>query len=192
MGIRWAFAVLAAVTTLSCGGGRGPGDGGARASLAITERIGWTHGACLAIANPSLVSGTPVVLVILGEPQVVRTAKVQQATKSATACPSLTEGRATANIKTGVSFYLLETQNVEPTEMGIGIVAPPPIPEIASDSGLVRVDLNHDGHKQVFSSCMTTEGIRFSVWNDKAYRGQPVWSAYYYLGYESTPSCPAP
>jgi hypothetical protein len=72
--------------------------------------------------------------------------------------------------------------------MGFGIVAPPANPEIVN--GLARIDLDQDGRGEVFSTCAATEGINFEVWTEKAYEGEPRWSGYYYLDYESTPTCP--
>lgn len=92
------------------------------------------------------------------------------------------------NAKRGVSFYKFETGNISPTDMGFGIVKPPVNPAIVN--GLARVDLDQDGHSEVFSSCATTEGIKFAVWTEKAYQGEPRWSGYYYLDYETKPTCP--
>lgn len=72
--------------------------------------------------------------------------------------------------------------------MGIGIVESPAKPEIVG--GRVRVDFDKSGHVVMFSSCTTTEGVRFAMWNDAPYQGKPRWSGYYYLGYESPPNCP--
>ncbi len=85
-------------------------------------------------------------------------------------------------------FYKLQTGSVGFTEMGFGIVKPPSIPFVVN--GLAQVDLDQDGHREVFSSCATTEGIKFTIWNDKAYQGKPRWSGYYYLNYEMKPTCP--
>jgi hypothetical protein len=57
-------------------------------------------------------------------------------------------------------------------------------------NGLVQVDLNHDGQSEVFSSCATSEGIKFAVWTGKAYQVEPLWSGYEYLGYDLQPTCP--
>jgi hypothetical protein len=92
------------------------------------------------------------------------------------------------NAKPGISFYALETESVGSTDMGIGIVEPPA--SLAVVNGLARVDLNQDGQSEVFSSCATSEGIKFAVWTGKAYQGEPRWSGYYYLDYDLRPTCP--
>ena len=92
------------------------------------------------------------------------------------------------NAKPGMSFYTLDTGSVGSTDMGLGIVASPA--NLAVTNGLARVDLDLDGHSEVFSSCATSEGIKFAVWSEKAYHGEPRWSGYYYLDYEMNPTCP--
>jgi hypothetical protein len=155
----------------------------------LAERIGWFHGPCLASANPSLSPGTPVLLVLTTEPQTTAAGEIGPRTSSAETCKPLLEDRATENAKAGVVFYAVTAKGIEPTEMGIGIVDPPPAtPRIVN--GRVRIDLDGNGRPVAFSSCATTEGIRFAAWTEEAYRGEPRWTAYYYLGYSSQPNCP--
>ena len=188
-----AVASTAAITTLvlaavSCRGVNESPQQPHAAAFAFNERIGWLHGPCLAISNPGLARGTAVTLVIAGEPQKVEQTRIQERTESATTCQALLEGRAKMNAKPGISFYALEPGSVAPTDMGVGLVSPPATPAVVN--GLARVDLDQDGHSEVFSSCATTEGIKFAVWNDKAFQGESRWSGYYYLDYEMKPTCP--
>ncbi|MDQ2777783.1 MAG: hypothetical protein M3Y57_23150, partial [Acidobacteriota bacterium] len=106
-------------------------------------------------------------LVIMGEPQKVQPARIQEQTASTKTCQALMEGRDTIDAKRAMSFYTLEAGSAGPTDMGIAIVAPPMNPRIVN--GLARVDLDQDGHNEVFSSCATSEGIKFAVWTEKAY-----------------------
>jgi len=92
------------------------------------------------------------------------------------------------NAKPEISFYALEASSVGATDMGIGIVEPPAT--LAVVDGRARADLDQDGQSEVFSSCATSEGIKFAVWTAKAYQGEPRWSGYYYLGYDLQPTCP--
>lgn len=190
---RRRFASLLAalsmlIIAVSCGGSKGKGQGAANSSFSYAENIGWVHGACLAIANANLTRGTGVSLVITGEPQKVQQARIQEKTASPEACPALMEGRAKMNSKPGIFFYSLEAGSASPTDMGFGIVAPPTTPAVVN--GLAQADLDRDGHSEVFSSCATSEGIKFAVWTDKPYQGEPRWSAYYRLDYDMTPNCP--
>ena len=187
-GLRAGIPILI-IAALACGrvselDQRGAGG----TTFLFRERIGWLHGSCLACSNPDLARGTPLALVITAEPQWVQQARIQERTDSPVRCQALMEGRAAVNAKPGMSFYALESGSISSSDMGFGIVAPPANPEVVN--GLVRVDLDQDGHGEVFSSCATTEGIKFAVWTEKAYQGEPRWSGYYYLDYESTPNCP--
>lgn len=157
------------------------------APFSFSERIGWLHGPCLAISAPELAAGTPVTLVIGAEPQSAQESRIQGKTDSPANCPALLEDRAKVNQKPGTVFYTLEG-NVGKSDMGFGIVMPPAVPAIVN--GQAVIDLDHDGKNEVFTSCATSEGIKFDVWSEKPNQGEPRWSAYYYLGYDLTPTCP--
>jgi hypothetical protein len=126
--------------------------------------------------------------VILGEPQKVQQSRIQQQTYSPEICKALMPGRAAGNAKPGIFFYALETGSVSPSDMGFGIIAIPANPVVVN--GLAKVDLDQDGRDEVFSSCASSEGIKLSVWTEKANQGEPRWSAYYYLDYDTEPTCP--
>ena len=182
-------AILLMVAAVSCERKSNLGQHAAvSGEFPFSERIGWLHGPCLAIANPNLAHGTPVALVITATPQRVLQTQIQEQTNSPGACEALMEGRGTRNAKAGMSFYKLETGSVDSSEMGFGIVKPPS--NLSVVNGLAQVDLDQNGHNEVFSSCATTEGIKFAVWTDKAYQGESRWSGYYYLDYETKPTCP--
>lgn len=158
------------------------------APFPFAERTGWFQGPCLAISNQHLARGTSVALILTGEPQKIQAAKVIEPTTSAATCKALLQDRAATNAQQGVSFYALEGGPPEATETGIGIVEPPA--NLTVVNGLARADLGQDGQSEVFSSCATSEGIKFAVWTGKAYQGEPRWSGYYYLGYDLQPTCP--
>jgi hypothetical protein len=126
--------------------------------------------------------------VLTGEPQTVQQASILEQTSSPVMCPALLEGRREINARQGTFFYKLETKDFSSSDLGFGIVNPPATPTIVD--GLARIDLDHDGHSEVFSSCATTEGIKFAVWTGKQYQGNARWSGYYYLNYDLTPTCP--
>ena len=158
------------------------------APFPVAERIGWFHGRCLVLSNAHVDQGTPVWLVLTTDPQTVVAAQLGPPTSSAETCKPLLEDRAEENAKPGVVFYSVEQPSLQPTDMGVGILGSPAKPEIVN--GRARIDLDRNGHAEVFSSCATTEGVRFAMWNETAYHGQPRWTGYYYLGYESAPNCP--
>lgn len=141
-----------------------------REGVALEKQIGWFHGACLAISDTKLARGTAISLIVIGERQSRVQAHVGEPVTSAESCPPLLEGRRAQNAQ-AATFYSLDETKLSATDMGIGLV-------------------NSDGKSDVFSSCATTEGIKFAVWSQKAYQGTPLWSGYDYVGYDMTPTCP--
>ena len=124
----------------------------------------------------------------MGESQTVQQAKTLDQTTDPSTCKALMQGRATANAKPGVSFYALKAGALSSTDMGVGIVDAPA--NLVVVGGVAQVDLDRDSKNEVFSSCATSEGIKFAVWAGKAYQGEPLWSGYNYLGYDLEPNCP--
>jgi hypothetical protein len=47
------------------------------------------------------------------------------------------------------------------------------------------IDLDGNGTPDSFTACKFHEGFEFVVWPGAAYEGEPLWRAYYYLGYET-------
>ena len=182
-------AIFLIVLAASCRTKRdAPAAASSAGGFSYGERLGYFQGPCLAISNQHVAPGTAVTLVVLGETQKVQPSRSLEQTKDPKTCQALLEPRAAVNAKPGMFFYALEPGSVDSLEMGIGIVNAPASPAIVG--GSAQVDLDRDGRREVFSSCATTEGIRFGVWTGKAYQGEPRWSAYEYLGYDLQPSCP--
>lgn len=179
------------LAAMSCQKGteaRQPEQAAPSAAFAFTERIGWFQGPCLAISNQHLVPGTSVTLVVMAEPQKVQQARSLEQTTDPKTCKALLPERAAMNAKPGISFYALPPGSVDSTDIGIGIVEAPANATVTN--GLAQLDLNRDGQSEVFSSCATSEGIKFAVWSGTPYQGQPRWSGYAYLGYDLKPTCP--
>jgi hypothetical protein len=189
--VRTCAHAGALVVATACG--RGPVSPPAiptrtAAPFSWAERVGWVHGRCVAIANDSLARGAAVVVVITDEPQRVQRARLGERTVDSSVCPALLDGRAAINATSGNAFYRLEGEAPGPGDIGIALVDPPIAPTMSG--GLVRLVLDPKAGAQVFSSCATSEGIRYAVWSGQANTGEPRWSGYYYLGYDVTPTCP--
>ena len=130
---------------------------------------GWLHGNCLA----------------LGEVQQVVTAKVTGRADGAGECLALLDDRRHANLASGLAFYTIDVD--AEMELGIGVV------QTAGSRALTVMELldtNGDGRRDGFGRCSTSEGVRFSVWADKVGLGTPLWTGYYYLGYDTEADCP--
>jgi hypothetical protein len=156
----------------------------ATGSPSLEQRIGWVHGSCLAIADKMLALDTPVAIVSFDDTPSVIDARVGGLTMSSERCPALLDDRRVANVTKGWSFYELRLPPAPTVDLGIGV------------TGDVRrvnagIDVSGDGIADMFTQCATSEGISFAVWSGTPYQGTPLWSAYYYLGYDTTATCPS-
>ena len=146
---------------------------------------GWLHGNCLALDDAEVRAGSPVAVVRLGEVQQVVTAKVTGRADGAGECLALLDDRRHANLASGLAFYTIDVD--AEMELGIGVV------QTAGSRALTVMELldtNGDGRRDGFGRCSTSEGVRFSVWADEVGLGTPLWTGYYYLGYDTEADCP--
>lgn len=143
------------------------------------------HGNCLALAGPDVRIGSDVAVLAFGDTDRVISARVSGKPDDADACPALLDERREVNLQNGQNFYLVHAEG--PVELGVGV--------LRSDSSRIffaedLLDTDGDGRRDMFTHCTTSEGVRFWVWSKEAYRGEPLWSGYYYLGYDTEPDCP--
>jgi hypothetical protein len=153
----------------------------------FNAHIGWLHGNCLAIKAPGLKRGTKLSVVSLGKPQVSLDAEIIQRIESGE-CYALRQERKDVNSSEGNVFYTVVPASKSPLELAIGIIGLKDV--LRTTDGTVHVDLNGDGHEDYFTECSTSEGVQFNVWSDAPYKNKALWSAYYYLGYDTEPNCP--
>jgi len=147
--------------------------------------IGWLHGNCLALEDARARVGTRVAVVMLGETQQVVAARVTGSALDTEACPALLEDRRDINLGSGLTFYQVDADSEG--ELGIGVI------QTGGDRKLTvaeLLDTNGDGRRDGFGRCATSEGVQFSVWADEARHGTPLWTGYYYLGYDTEADCP--
>lgn len=177
---RWMLVTVSCALLSACVSGNGVsrGDRPDRA-------IGWLHGNCLALEDASARVGQEVAVVMLGEEQQVMTAQVTGTANDGGECIALTDDRRDTNLRNGLTFYKIGAD--AQVELGIGVVQ-------AGGSRALTVsellDTNGDGRRDSFSHCTTSEGVQFSVWTDEARSGAPMWTGYYYLGYDIEANCP--
>ncbi|MGQ4659954.1 hypothetical protein [Lysobacter sp. F6437] len=147
--------------------------------------IGWLHGNCIALEDARVRVGTRVAVVTLGETQQVVAARVTGRALDTDACPALLDDRKDVNSGSGLAFYQVDAD--PEVELGIGVA------QMGGDHELSvaeLLDTNGDGQRDSFSRCATAEGVRFSVWADETQHGAPLWTGYYYLGYDTEADCP--
>lgn len=147
--------------------------------------IGWLHGNCLALAGSKPRIGSQVAVVALGDVQRIVAARITGKAVGADECIPLLDDRRAGNLREGLAFYRIDAD--APVELGIGVVQShaDPVPAVSD-----LLDTNGDGRRDTFSHCATSEGVQFSVWADEARRETPLWSGYYYLGYDTEADCP--
>lgn len=154
----------------------------------FATQVGWTHGNCLAIKNTALDANQSVTLVTLSDPQSLVFAKINGITHSPSDCYALLADRAGINLDQGRVFYKLNLPEADTDFIAIGVLDT--ADRIRQVDNTIQADLDGDGKGDVFTSCDSSEGINFSIWKEHANQGEPVWTDYYYLGYDITPTCP--
>ena len=63
--------------------------------------------------------------------------------------------------------------------------------EFRKDGDWLSADLDGDGQPEYFRSCMSAEGIHFTIWTGKPLTGKLRWHQYYFLGYDVSANCTA-
>lgn len=131
----------------------------------LDSEVGWMHGNCLVIKNSNISSQEHFTLVHLDDKKTIEKALIIKKAKNGEECYPLLGDRIDINKNSGYSFYIVKSKKT--INLAIGVFKPENV------SGLD------------FSSCNTTEGIQFSL----SKKGRVIWQGYYYLGYESEPTC---
>jgi hypothetical protein len=147
----------------------------------LDMRLGWVTRSCLATANGSLTPGSPIAVVSMDDKATIVGGRVGGRTASDAKCPAQMPDRRAVN-ESRWSFY--EVQLSAPVDLGIAVLG-----EAKAVNG--GLDLNEDGAPETFTRCASSEGVWFRVWSGPAYQGRPLWSAYYYLGYDTEVTCPS-
>lgn len=149
----------------------------------LTARVGIVNSlpdssACLAIRDSRLRKGNRVTVVVPDIPQTVMVASIDSLSKSS--CSSQDD------VFRGASYYRLKIPKYKAAFDGFGIIGNAAMKVVG---GVARVDLNDDGSLEYFRSCTSAEGIWLTIWTGKPLIGKRIWSAYYYLGYDTEPTC---
>ena len=131
------------------------------------REIGWLHGNCLAIKNANISPSYQFTLVHLDNEETIEKATVLKKATNSEECYPLLDDRAGVNKSAGYFFYIVKSG--KPVNLAIGLLKPK--------------DILISGLK--FSYCNSTEGMNFSISKDSS----KIWEGYYYLGYESEPTC---
>lgn len=134
--------------------------------------------ACLAIRNTGLRRNQRIPVILLHKPQSRVFATVKQ--KVNKSCSS------DIDVFENASFYLIKLPKADDVFVGVGIVNSE---RISIVRGNASVDLNGDGKREYFRTCTSNEGVHLTVWTGKPLIGRRIWHSYYYLRYDTEPTC---
>jgi len=149
-------------------------------SIPLEMRLGWVAGSCLATANKTLTAGSTVTVVSMDAKSTIVDGRVIGGATPDATCPALNQDRRKQN-ESKWSIYALKLAAT--VDLGIGVIG---------DTNVMQggIDLTGDGTPEIFTHCATSEGVSFRVWRGTPYQGLPLWSGYYYLGYDVEANCP--
>ena len=147
--------------------------------------LGWFDGLCFASHSTQIESGTRLSVITVDEPQKVYSAIIVGPADIRN-CGPLAKERREINEAGGLHFY--NVTSTDTINLAIGLIADN-LKFITINSHVLS-DINNDGKLNRFTHCATSEGISFDIWNSKPYKEKPLWSGYYYLGYDVERNCP--
>lgn len=145
---------------------------------------------CFRTKNPNLNENTPILIVtdISEPPQKILEATV--AKKLKISCVSHDSDAGDSNA--GENFYYtltLTNKNTENSQVGIGIGIIQPSEKAQIQNNVASLDLNSDGKPEYFRLCASNEGLHLTIWTGKPLIGKRIWHYYYYLHYDTDPTC---
>lgn len=140
-----------------------------RSSADMDHEVGWLHGNCLAIKNANVPYGHRLTLVHLDDQNIVEESTIGENATDSKECYPLSDDRVGVNKDAGYYFYTIKPKTY--ANLAIGLLSTDHISPSESK----------------FSYCRTTEGINFFISRGNS----KIWDAYYYLGYDSEPTCPS-
>lgn len=134
----------------------------------------------LDIPNNNLQKGTRVVIITLPDRSLFCCAQVGEISSAET---QTIQQAIFDNGKTSTYGLKLHTEN-NGVRFGFGLV----------DSGDARsstvlADLDGDGVEESFRDCTSREGVHLTIWSGEPLKGSRLWHAYFYLTYDTEPSC---
>lgn len=145
-------------------------------SVGIVESM-QNHKACLTIKNSQLKVGEKIYVVFSDKPQLFKSAMVRE--KLSATCSrdvDLPSHSSSYLIKMPVNGAFVELSIVGKRQFRVA-------------KGFVTTDISGDGKPEYFRTCTTAEGHYLTVWSGKPLVGRKVWHRYFYVPYDTEPSC---
>jgi hypothetical protein len=90
----------------------------------------------------------------------------------------------------GGDVFYLARDIADSTEYALGFALGVPIGAFRRrDKGWLEADLDGDGTLERFHVCASYEGVHLNVWSGVPYDGVLRWTRYYYVPYDTEPTC---
>lgn len=147
---------------------------------------------CFRTNNKDLKPGTPVLIVDLlsdyyGRSQRTFEAYIEKETNPTCAPRGMGSGDRYPELSTYYSLAPKREDDRPKIDLGIAVVDPAARPHVVR--GQTGLDLDNDGKDEYFRVCTSTEGLHLTIWKDRPLTGTRIWHNYYYLKYETEPTC---
>ena len=152
----------------------------------LDRNVGWIHGACLGIKHTDLQPGSKVQIISLENPQKALAATVTGVAAADSNCPAMLPDRIQVNQSKGRTFYVLDVDKGA-NLLAVGLVGLDA--SLTAVKNAIQVDLQPMKTTAIAGSCQTSEGIRFYLTRPNGKTQTRIWSDYYYLGYDTKPTC---
>lgn len=146
---------------------------------------------CLRTKNGNLVEKTPVSIIISLDEPPQKVLKAVVGKKVDSSCVRRFSEAGDDNPGENY-FYTLNLTEKLPDMFfifGVGIAVIDPPKPIQVQNNLASIDLNEDGKPEFFRKCNSSEGGHFTIWTGKPLKGKRIWHSYYYVDYDTVPTC---
>jgi hypothetical protein len=157
-------------------------DSRLRAKVGAVYRDSQNH-LILAIPQSDLGQGTRVVMITVPDQSLVCCATIN---KVSPVGPETIQHVIFDNAKS-TTYDLKMDKEHNDVRFGFGIIDSPGV--FSPRAGVVVADLDPDGVRETFRDCTSHEGVHLTIWSGQPLTGSRRWHAYFYLGYETEPSC---
>jgi hypothetical protein len=173
------WAILLSLSLIGGAVGTACGQQGAKLSSKIGIVNSMTDGGvCLAIRNSRLKARQAITAVYTEKPQYTRVGYVVRRLDSN--CSSEIEPIERA------TYYILRFASEDIPIVDLAVVGKP---KVRKSKRLVAIDVDNDGKGEFFRSCTGIEGLGLTIWKGRPLIGKRLWYAYYYLKYDTVPTC---
>lgn len=161
---------------------QGAADSRIIAKVGVVYRDSQNH-LILAISQSNLRQDTRVVMITVPNQSLVCCATIN---KISPVEPETIQHVIFDNAKSTTYDLRIDHQHND-VRFGFGIIASPSV--FSTKGSEVVADLDRDGVHETFRHCTSHEGVHLTIWSGQPLTGSRRWHAYFYLGYETEPSC---